>query len=125
MNALLAPLAALALAVAAPAGAVAHAAPLPTPDVHVRFDGCGPFFGPRLRVGTPRLRVEFGASCRPVHHHCWQTVCEREWVPPVFERCVVAYDPCGRPVFREVMVRAGYWTTVQYRVCGCGQRQRC
>ena len=104
-----------ALAFAAPAAEAA-------PDVRFRFDPCD---GPVLRIGSPRFAVEFGGRCNPVHHHRYRTVCEREWVPPLWQTCVVGYDHCRRPIYRQVLVREGYWQRVEYRVCDCGQRTRC
>ncbi|MBM4016163.1 MAG: hypothetical protein FJ293_14535 [Planctomycetes bacterium] len=121
MNAFITPLAALALACAAPAAPL-HAAPLPAPgvDFGIRFDWCGP----QLRL-HPSLRLDLGGRCRPIHRHCYAVVREREWVAPLWQDCVVGRDPCGRPIVRPTLVRAGYWTTVEYRVCGCGHRLRC
>ncbi len=112
MKTLLAAFAALAFAVPA-----ADAAP----DIRFHFGSCG---GPRLHIGSPRFAIELG-RCRPVHHHCWQYVCEREWVAPVYQTCVVGYDHCGHPLFQTVLVCAGYWVDVRYQVCGCGARIRC
>jgi len=80
--------------------------------------------GPRIQIGFPRFSIEFGRRARRVHQHCFKTVCEREWVAPIYETCVVGYDPCGRPIYQRVLVRSGYWTTVEYRVCDCGVRTR-
>jgi len=33
----------------------------------------------------------------------------RVWVPARYECRVVGYDPCGKPITREVLVQAGYW----------------
>lgn len=119
MQALLAPVAALLFAPAA------LAAP-PVSDVRFHVDVCGPTF----RVGTPRFGIVLGGHhhrhhAPPVHHHGWRTVCEREWVAPCYERRVVRWDCHRRPVYATVLVRPGYWTTVNYRVCGCGERRRC
>jgi hypothetical protein len=80
--------------------------------------------GPSIRIGTPRFSIEFGA-CRPRHVHRFSYVCEREWVAPLYETRVVGYDCRGRPIRLLVLVRAGSWTTVRYRVCDCGMRSRC
>lgn len=103
-----------ALAFAAPA----QAAPA---DVKFRVDLCGP----QVRIDLPRFHVGLGHHHRPVHHHCWRTVCEREWIPPLYQTCFTGYDRCGRPIYRQVLVRAGCWQTVRYRVCDCGHRVRC
>jgi hypothetical protein len=81
-----------------------------------------PSCGPSFRFTTPRF--SFGFGCRPVHQHCFTEVCEREWVAPQYCDRVVGYDLCGRPIVRPILVRAGYWTTVRYRVCDCGVRYR-
>jgi hypothetical protein len=36
---------------------------------------------------------------------------ERIWIAPRFESRIVRYDPCGKPVYGQVCVSAGYWTT--------------
>ncbi len=82
-----------------------------------------PPFAPSFRIATPRISVELG-GCRPVHSHCWTDSFQREWVAPVYQTCVVGYDHCGRPIYQRVLVRAGCWTTIRYRVCGCGARIR-
>ncbi len=104
--------------------ALAFAAPTAdaAPDVRFQFDAC---HGPVLRIGSPRFRVEFGGRRRPVHHHCWRVVCEQEWVAPLYQTCFAGYDACGRPIYRQMLARAGYWQTVRYQVCDCGQRVRC
>ena len=88
-----------------------------------RFDSCGP----TIRFGSPRFTFEIGGHHRhrPVHVHGYTYVNEREWIAPVYRDAVVAYDHCGRPITKRVLVRAGYWTVVRYRVCGCGERLRC
>lgn len=60
--------------------------------------------------------------CPPVHVHSFAIVCEQEWVPPVYNTVVVGYDHCGKPVYSQVCVQAGYYRTAKYQVCGCGQR---
>ena len=83
-----------------------------------------PIPAPSFRIATPRFSIEVG-NCRPRHVHCWTYCNEREWLPPVYENRVVGYDCHRRPIFDRVLVRAGCWTTVRYRVCGCGVRVRC
>jgi hypothetical protein len=113
--------AALALALAAPAPSL-EAAPASAigVDVSFRLDLCGP----RGSIG-PRLRIARDRRCEPVHRHSWQLVHERQWVAPLWRDAVVGYDHCGRPILRPTLIRAGYWTTVAVRTCGCGQRVRC
>jgi|SoiMethySBSTD1v2_1073268.scaffolds.fasta_scaffold1081545_2 hypothetical protein len=79
---------------------------------------------PSFRIGTPRFSIEFG-NCRPRHEHCWRYACEREWSPPVYESRVIGYDCHRRPIYGRVLVRAGCWVEVRYRVCDCGARVRC
>jgi hypothetical protein len=59
---------------------------------------------------------------RPVHHHVRVPVYIQEWVPPVHETVYVGRDHCGRPIYREVCVRRGYYRSVisGYRCNSCG-----
>ena len=116
--------AAFALA-AAPAEAADRGFPFPFPrPFPAPFPAPIP---PRVTIGTPRFSITFGGAdhCRPRHVHCFQTVCEREWIAPLYDRRIVAYDCHRRPIWDRVVVRRGYWTTVRYRVCACGERTRC
>lgn len=70
----------------------------------------------RERMGRYAPRRQYGSRLTWVSGHyenverrVWVPgACRREWVAPVYEsRC--GYD--GRP--RQVLVRAGYWTTIQ------------
>jgi len=36
---------------------------------------------------------------------------ERVWVPARYESRFEGYDPCGKPIYRQVCVSDGYWTT--------------
>jgi len=36
---------------------------------------------------------------------------ERVWVPARFETRIVGYDHCGKPIYNQICVSAGYWTT--------------
>jgi hypothetical protein len=36
---------------------------------------------------------------------------ERIWIAPRFESRITGYDPCGKPIYGQVCVSAGYWTT--------------
>ena len=36
---------------------------------------------------------------------------EKVWVPARFETRIVGYDHCGQPIYNQVCVTAGYWTT--------------
>ena len=57
-----------------------------------------------------------------VHHHVRVPVYVQEWVPPVHETVCVGRDHCGRPIYRQVCVRRGYYRTVVsgYRCDSCG-----
>jgi hypothetical protein len=89
----------------------------------IGVDRCGFPSVPRFHFGVPRF--SFGIDFRAaVHVHRWSYVDERLWVAPVFETITVGVTRCGTPILQRVCVRAGYWTTVRYRVCECGLRIR-
>lgn len=46
-----------------------------------------------------------------LRRHDFRVASERVWVEPRFETRVVALDPCGRPIWHRVLVRAGHWST--------------
>lgn len=58
---------------------------------------------------------------RPVHVHARVPVYTMVWVPPVYDRVIVGYTACGRPIRETVMVRAGYHKRVitGYRCSSC------
>ena len=66
-------------------------------------------------------RHRLGLPVRSVHRHHWVTRYERVWVPPVYRTVFAGYDACGRPSYRNLCVRAGYYRQAHrgYR-CGCG-----
>ena len=35
----------------------------------------------------------------------------RIWIAPRFETRVTGYDRCGKPIYGQVCIAAGYWTT--------------
>jgi hypothetical protein len=86
-------------------------------------DGCEmplPRFAlPRFEIGMPIGSFEFGVS-RPVHRHVFRLESERIWVEPIFESRVVGYDLCRRPIWRQVLVREGYWSYRTVEICLCG-----
>ena len=36
---------------------------------------------------------------------------ERVWIAPRFETRITGYDHCGKPIYGQVCISAGYWTT--------------
>lgn len=51
------------------------------------------------------------------HHHRRAVrvrvpVYEKIWVPPVYRTVCHGYDSCGRPIYRQVCIREGYYRTV-------------
>jgi len=88
-------------------------------------DGCDRtpprFVVPTARIGvaTPIGSMEFRFA-RPIHRHVFRVATERFWVGPVFESRVAGFDLCGRPVWRQFLVREGYWATRTVEVCRCG-----
>ena len=56
------------------------------------------------------------------HVHVRAPVYVQQWVPPVHETVFVGRDHCGRPIYREVCVRRGYYRSVisGYRCHSCG-----
>src|SRR6185295_12187287 len=43
------------------------------------------------------------------HRHRDHT--ERVWVPARYESRITGYDHCGKPLYAQVCINAGYWTT--------------
>jgi len=83
--------------------------------------GCdGPYFSAGYSGGYQPV---YRPSCPPVvrHVHSRTPYYRQVWVAPVYERVVVGYDHCGRPIFRTVQVSCGHYETVLagYR-CECG-----
>lgn len=80
------------------------------------FGSNGPYFQGGFRVGQED-------RCRPArrHVHVRAPIYKQVWVPPVYDRVVVGYTECGRPIHRTVMVRCGYYDTVivGYRCSEC------
>jgi hypothetical protein len=35
---------------------------------------------------------------------------DRIWIAPRFETRITGYDPCGRPLYGQICVAAGYWS---------------
>ena len=58
------------------------------------------------------------------HRHVEQPVYGEVWVAPVYRSVFRGRDFCGRPVYRRVLVVAGYYRrVVLHHVCGsCGVR---
>jgi hypothetical protein len=36
---------------------------------------------------------------------------ERIWIAPRFETRITSYDRCGKPIYGQVCIAAGYWST--------------
>ena len=82
--------------------ALALAAPTATAHHDHRFGFGLDLCGPRVRIGP--VSLQFG-GCRPVHRHCWRTVCEQEWVAPLWQDRIVGFDGCRRPIWQPMLVR--------------------
>lgn len=60
----------------------------------------------------------------PQHRHEWVQKSRREWVPPKKVKQLVGYDDNGRPIYKEIEVRPGYYRDVTYLQCkGCGAKK--
>jgi hypothetical protein len=71
--------------------------------------------------GRHSYRVHDGLSLS--HHvHVRVPFYEQVWVPPVYETVFCGYDRCGRPRYRQVCVRAGFYRSELsgYRCGSCG-----
>jgi len=62
---------------------------------------------------------------RPQKHvHRFVRVKENKWIEPVTRRVNTGkVDRKGQPIYETVVVKPGYWKTIQYEVCACGQRR--
>jgi hypothetical protein len=57
------------------------------------------------------------------HEHVWvKFVARQEWIPPVTSKQITGYDAKGRPIYKEVVVRPGYWKKIYGHRCNvCGK----
>jgi hypothetical protein len=46
---------------------------------------------------------------------------QKEWVPPEKQTVQVGVDAKGKPVYETKIVKPGYWRTVTFFRCSCGQ----
>lgn len=73
------------------------------------FGRCGSGFGLGFTVPLEPRRCYVPAHYETVAEQVWVEGASREvWVPPVYQSCT---DPCGNTT--RMLVRAGYWQTVQ------------
>ena len=96
------------------------------PDFRVSFSSLRTIYTPaRTVVVTPRARV----ICTPhrvqrvhrvLHRHSWTARSSRVWVAPVHRAVFCGYEPCGRAIYREIIIRPGYYRTVFTDHCTCG-----
>ncbi len=80
------------------------------------------------------VRAGFGAPIRqivrhshpPVVHTCAKIPVYKDiWVEPVYRKAFDGYDACGRPRYRSVVVKPGYYrTVVSHYACHCGLTHR-
>jgi len=60
------------------------------------------------------------------HHHVHSRapIYDRVWVEPTYHTVHRGYDSCGRPIYRNVIVRRGYYdrSLIGYRCRTCGVR---
>lgn len=77
----------------------------------------------RVRFGTP-IRQHVRQGHRPAVHTCIKRPVYKDvWVPPVYRKAFDGRDPCGRPRYRSVLVKPGYYrTVVSHYACGCARR---
>ena len=63
--------------------------------------------GPRHEArGEFRHRSGFRSDFHRRREHV-----QRVWVPARYESRIVGYDHCGKPIYQQICVSAGYWTT--------------
>jgi hypothetical protein len=60
----------------------------------------------------------------PAHTHTWVKQTQKEWVPPETQKVQVGVDAKGKPVYETKIVKPGYWRTLTYWTCSCGQTKR-
>jgi hypothetical protein len=59
---------------------------------------------------------------RAEHKHKWRQSSKKEWVPPLYQKKQIGTDAKGRPIYRDVMVRKGYYKVVTVLKCvKCGR----
>jgi len=57
----------------------------------------------------------------PAHTHTWVKQSQKEWVPPEKQTVQVGVDAKGKPVYETKIVKPGYWRTITFFRCSCGQ----
>jgi len=102
----------VARAFAVVAFAVAAAAPVEAAAL-ATFTISGTFSGAALGTGDGKPA--------PAHTHTWVKQSQKEWVPPEKQTVQVGVDAKGKPVYETKIVKPGYWRTVAFFRCSCGQ----
>lgn len=72
--------------------------------------------------GVPAPFIHAPVICHAPHVHAFNVIFEKQWVDPVFQTVTVGYDHCGTPIHQQMMVKAGYFRTAKFQVCGCGDK---
>lgn len=77
-----------------------------------------------VRAAAPAASTAFGTGDgkpAPAHTHTWVKQSSKEWVPPEKQTVQVGVDAKGKPVYETKIVKPGYWRTVTFFRCSCGQ----
>lgn len=60
-------------------------------------------------------------ALRAEHEHRWVRSSKKVWVPPVYQNKQVGTNAKGKPIYKKVLVRKGYYKTVIITKCAkCG-----
>lgn len=95
-----------ALALLPAATGLATPAPPPIPDV----------------VSGNALIAALHPQAKKDHKHQYRKSSKKVWVSPVYRNKLVGYDKKGRPKYKRVLVKKGYYKTVTAMKCvKCGK----
>lgn len=72
--------------------------------------------------GSAGAAIQSILAPRPGCKHNYKKQTKRVHVPPKYANQLVGYDKKGRPIYKRVLVRAGYYKTVSvYKCSKCGK----
>ena len=80
-----------------------------------------------VQAAAPAALAAFGTGDgkpAPAHTHAWVKQSRKEWVPPEKQTVQVGVDAKGKPVYETKIVKPGYWRTITFFRCSCGQTKR-
>jgi hypothetical protein len=71
----------------------------------------------RAATGSPPTA---SAAQEKPHKHTFVKKSRKVWIPPEVKRVKVGTDQDGKPIYKNQVVKPGYYKTVYYYACSCG-----